>query len=239
MNRIFIFSALIIGLIAPCSGAVIQITPSGGIAISNTFEGIYLDFGGDLNTVTNSSGGSSEVIQNFSYVVSDIEPATYDINFFFGGLGIINNPATIDLVRTGVGEPIANLAFGSTVGVTSLFDPAESTSGGPIGDSFAHVGPDAVQFRPNEAGYIGFAWDPTDSGIYNYGYFEYIYNLSDSTGLITGWAFNETAGESITVAELATVIPESSTILTIAGGSVLIGLLGRARWRRQRSSSKD
>ncbi|WP_309380445.1 PEP-CTERM sorting domain-containing protein [Cerasicoccus frondis] len=193
MKHIFHALTLASMLTLTARAALVSVTPSSPIEIPTTFEGVYLDFGGDLSSVD-------------TYTSS---PGSYDVNFFFSGLGILND-SSIQFVRTEVGGPVANLAGDLTVDSTSVYDSALLVSGGYIGDPFAHVGDGAEQFGVGEIGYLGFAYDPYDTGTPIYGYMQVIFQDAMLPGSILGWVYESTAGTGIVS------VPESSTYLGMA-----------------------
>ncbi|MEO0796407.1 MAG: hypothetical protein AAFX93_14655 [Verrucomicrobiota bacterium] len=197
--------------------ALVTIKPSSPIAIPADFDGVFLDFAGDLSTVN----------------VSNSTPPSFDLNFFFGGLGIVDG-ASMELVRTGIGGPAAELGAGATVSVASTFDAALSVSGGPVGDPFAHVGTGPDQFKPNSFGYLGFAYDPASSGTPTYGFFQVIFTDGSGPGAITAWRFQSVAGTPITISS----IPEPATWITIFGVLVLAGLVVLRKFKATKGSGK-
>jgi len=187
------FALLIAFSLTPFAhAALVIVTPASPIAIPTTFDGVYLDFDGDLNSVDTYTSA----------------PASFDVNFFFSGLGIMNEDS-MQFVRTGLGGPVANLGSFPTVDGSSIIDPGLSVSGGPIGDPFAHVGNGPTQFAVGDVGYLGFAYDPSSSGTPIYGYMEVIFQNGGLPGSILGWRYESVAGVGITP------VPESSTWLAM------------------------
>ena len=205
----------------PIQAAVILLIPDAPIPISTTFEGLYIDFGDDLTTNSISSATVELGIESYSVEVESSQPADWDINFFFGGMGIENSDS-FEFVRTAVGGPVANLPIGFTLGASSVYDPTLSTSGGPPRDSFAHIGNGSGQFESGVEGYLGFAWNPANSGTPIYGYFNVTFYDDGSVGSINSWAFESIPGEEIIIA------PEPSA-LGFLGLSLAAVILRRRR----------
>ncbi|MEY4244248.1 MAG: hypothetical protein RLZZ245_1833, partial [Verrucomicrobiota bacterium] len=105
------------------------------IAIPRDFDGVYLN------------------VSSFSY--SNSGSGVWDINPFFGGLGIANS-ASFQPVRVGEGneDRILAIAFGSGIGSDLSYSSGYGGSGAE--DDSGHLGPALDQFTAGVASYIGF-----------------------------------------------------------------------------------
>ena len=146
------------------------------IAIPANFEGVYLDL------ATGSSGAS--------------EFSGWDLNFFFGGLGVANSDSLLPVLpgSAGVasGSSIRLLSLGGEVKRTSIFTDGYGVSGAE--DNSGHLGPGTSQFGDGAAGYMGFKLNrPSDTPVY--GWMQVVLTRNGS-GIIKDWAY-ETSGASI------------------------------------------
>lgn len=166
------------------------------IPIPTNPEGVYVD----LHTGT--SGGSQ-----FSGA---------DANFFFGGF-VIGNDADLGVsapswqpVRLAAdnASSIANLPFGTSVGLGSLF-------GDDFGGSFTHI---PGEFTAGTPGYIGFSLDTGGGPLYGWALVTLEANTTE--GVLHAWAFQDD-GSALMVG-----VPEP--------GSLLLALLGVATLLRRR-----
>ena len=112
-----------------------------GIPTDSAGTGIYLDVDGGFTGTDDNS-----------------PPVGWDINPFYGGVGVANSPA-FQPVRNGTGNmnPILRLAVGVKVGITRLFSTG-------YGGSDSHLG---TQFFAGQEGYLGFKFT-TNAGILPY-----------------------------------------------------------------------
>ena len=177
------------------------------IAIPANFDGVY------LNVVTRQRSTS--------------EFSGWDLNAFFGGLGIANSPG-LQPVRAGTGneDPIVPLAFGSSIN-GSLTMAADYGCSGAEDDS-GHLGPGASQFTDGQAAYFGFqlARDNTVT----YGWMQVTLTRDGSTGVIQDWAY-DTSGSAILTGATGDVgdaprvvqagVPQAASAVT-AGSAVLV-----------------
>jgi autotransporter-associated beta strand protein len=164
-------AALVVWLVAvvPASAAIIY---SGlkDIAIPTTFDGIYLD----IQTGVTSTG----------------EFSGWDINPFFGGVGVANSP-DFQPARTGTGNEDAILRYnvGDTIGGSLLY----STD---YGGSATHLGAGSGQFGIGQEGYLAFRLI-TNGGLSTYyGWVRVVFTANTGGGLIRDWAY-EDSGSSI------------------------------------------
>ena len=164
---------------ALCSGGAAGLVPVGdaGAAIVYSGEkniGITSDFNGVFINVTALQSSTSE-------------GGSWDINPFFGGLGIANSPG-FQPVRSGTGNqaPILSLALGTPVGSSVTYSSGWGGSGAV--DDSGHLGPGAGQFADGQTGYLGFKLDNgTDV---NYGWMRVNLTRNGDTGTILDWAYD-------------------------------------------------
>lgn len=194
-------------LAAQAHGAVIY---SGlqNIAIATTFGGTNVDVE-DTNNATNHGTGT---------IVGS------DVNFFFGGVGFMNE-ANFQPVRASsldAFSAITNLAYGTLINGTSTF----ATGAGGSGDlGSEHVGFSGGQFQPFTEGYVGFRL----SGSY-YGWMRVTLTFDEPGGIIHDWAYDDT-GASI----LAGIVPEPSRAMLLMLG-LMVGVMRRRRSATARHS---
>ena len=145
------------------------------IAIPADFDGVY------LNIVTRQH--------------SSAEFSGWDLNPFFGGLGIANSPS-MQPVRLGTGneDSIVPLTFGSFVNGSLSFSSGYGCSGAE--DDSGHLGPGASQFTEGQAAYFGFQL--TRNNTVNYGWMQVALTRDGSTGVIQDWAY-DTSGSAMLV----------------------------------------
>lgn len=177
------------------------------IAIPASFDGVY------LNVVTQQH--------------SLAEFAGWDLNPFFGGLGIANSPG-LQPVRLGTGneDSIVPLSFGSSINGSLTFSTDYGCSGAE--DDSGHLGPGASQFTDGQAAYFGFQLIRNNT--VNYGWMQVTLTRDDSTGMIQDWAY-DTSGSAILTGATGNVgaaprivqagTPQVATALT-AGTAVLV-----------------
>ncbi|MGC4017344.1 MAG: PEP-CTERM sorting domain-containing protein [Luteolibacter sp.] len=194
-------SLALVALFAAAAPSQAAIVYSGlrDIAITTTFDGVYLDVDAGTTSGTESTG--------------------WDINPFFGGEGIANSP-DFQPARTTIAldAPILNATFGSTVdgSLNFLSD---------YGGSDSHIGSGSNQFASGTEGYIAFKFTPNDDSGTFYGWMRVSLSNDGSTGLIRDWAYDN-SGSSIIVGSI-TAVPEPSGFALLGLGAA--GLLRRRR----------
>lgn len=141
------------------------------LAIPTTFDGLYLD----IDTGTTST----------------VEFTGWDINPFFGGVGIANSPA-FQAARTGTGntDSILRLNLGDTVNTARLFSTG-------YGGSETHLGSGTGQFGIGQEGYLGFKFTTNANAGPSYGWMRVVFTANTAGALIKDWAY-ETGGGAIT-----------------------------------------
>ena len=168
------------------------------ISIANDFDGTYLSFT-DLGDATQYSVSSS-----------DPDPASWDINPFFGGAAVATSDTFVPVLSsTATNSDLLNLAFGTTVGPSSDFPSGFSGSTGHMDDGIGPVDP--LKFETSTSGYIGFAL--VDGSDHYYGWMEMTLNDDGTAGTIHQWAWNTVANEAITVG----MVPEPASAAMLVG----------------------
>ncbi len=191
------------------AGAAIVYSGEQNISITRDFEGVFIDLTDFQN------GGSAS--------------GNWDLNPFFGGLGIANSPS-FQPVRIGTGneDPIRALALGSSVGATSQV--ATGWGGSGAEDDSGHLGPGAGQFSAGQTGYLGFTL--LRGNAVNYGWMRVNLTRNDVGGVVLDWAYDD-SGSSIlsgAVADLgaAPQIYQAGSDQTLSAGQAGSGLLMEA-----------
>jgi autotransporter-associated beta strand protein len=179
---------------ASIRNASAAIVYSGGqtIAITQDFEGVFIN----VTDFQSDAAASS----------------TWDLNPFFGGLGIANAPG-FQPVRIGTGneDPILALALGASVGGSSTF--ASGWGGSGVEDDSGHLGPGAGQFTAGQTGYLGFKL--LRGNAVNYGWMRVNLTRNDVGGAVLDWAYDD-AGNSILTGAVADL---GATPLVYTAGS--------------------
>jgi MYXO-CTERM domain-containing protein len=138
------------------------------LAIPTNFDGIYLDI------ETGVSSGAEFV--------------GWDINPFFGGVGVANSP-DFQPARTGTGngDPIVRYNVGNTLGGSLLY----STD---FGGSDSHLGAGSNQFGIGQEGYLAFRLI-TNGGLSTfYGWMRVVFTANTGGALIKDWAYEDSGG---------------------------------------------
>lgn len=196
-------SGILIVLFCLCSWTQAAVIYSGiqNIAIDTTFVGTYVD----VENTNNATNHSTSTITG------------WDINLFFGGVGMMNE-ANFQPVRASGVDPFSamqNLALGQLISAASTF----ATGAGGSGDfGSEHVGFSAGQFQPNVDGYIGFRLNGS-----NYGWMRVSFTFDDPGAVIRDWAYDD-SGMSI----FAGSVPEPSRAVLLMVG-LMSGMLQRRR----------
>ena len=225
---------LLILLVGEAKAAVIY-SGEVNLTVTTDFNGIYLDIAS--GTPTNPSGDPDAVLTD-SYTIGYTQPANWDINIFFGGIGIAYSDTfsafvdgtAIDSNDINGGSQILNVAFGTDIQAAAATRALATTSFGGSGRPEGGSGeshfdtPDLNNatysaFTPGVEGYIAFVIDV--EGTPNYGWMRVTLNDDGSIGTIHDWAYSTDAG--FTVGQ----IPEPSTLILLLLGS--LGLLRRRR----------
>jgi autotransporter-associated beta strand protein len=204
--------------LAFCSGGAAGLVPVGdaGAAIVYSGEkniGITSDFNGVFINVTAQQSST---------------PAngSWDLNPFFGGLGIANSPG-FQPVRSGTGNeaPILALTFGASVGGSLTY--ASGWGGSGAEDDSGHLGAGAGQFTAGQTGYLGFKLlSGTDV---SYGWMRVNLTSNGETGSVVDWAYDNSGSPILTgaVADLgaAPIVRLAGTEQTLSASQAGSGLL--------------
>ena len=191
------------GWLALCSGGAVGLLLVGearativysgqkNIAISSNYEGVYINV-----TAPESSTSAS---------------GSWDLNPFFGGLGIANSPG-FQPARSGAGNeaPILALALGMSVG--SSLTHSSGWGGSGAEDASGHLGPGAGQFKSGQTGYLGFKL--LSGNDVNYGWMRVNLTSNGETGSVLDWAYDNT-GSPILIGAVAPL-----------GAQPIVGLAG-------------
>lgn len=193
------------------------------IDIPDDFAGITLD----LET------GSTSTAQNPDALHS------WDLNFFFGGLGIASSDRCFP-VQAGTDpiESVLNLAAGTIVSQsTEWYGTAHSGSGGDQGSYHIGSGPD--QFIDGTPGYLGFSYrmegEPSSGGTgIRYGWMRLTLTDGGGTGMIHEWAYEDSdaVGASIEVG----AIPEAAAC-ALGFGALAAAAATARRMRRRKDAA--
>ena len=142
------------------------------IAIPANFDGVY------LNIITQQHATA--------------EVAGWDVNPFFGGLGIANAPG-FQPVRLGTGseDSIVPLSFGSSISGSLTYSSGYGGSGAE--DFSGHLGPGPSQFTDGQSAYFGF--QVTRNAAVSYGWMQ-VTLTRDGNGVIQDWAY-DTSGAAM------------------------------------------
>ena len=153
------------------------------LSIPTNFDGVYID----IESGTNDTSGT----------------IAWDLNLFFGGIGVVNSTGFQPVRETDAGNgTLSNLAWGDTVNSSSTFD-----SSGGTGGSTDHLG---STFTAGTEGYIGFE---LTGG--NYGWMRVVLDGSGSA-LVKDWAY-DTSGSTGAIA--TGNVLQSGTTVTVDSSS--------------------
>jgi len=151
------------------------------LVIPTNFVGLYLD----IETGVTSSGGN------------------WDINPFFGGVGIANSP-TFQPARSGLGrgDAIVKLGAGAQVGAGLSFASGH-------GGSQTHLGSGAGQFAIGGEGYLAFRFITNGGLSTHYGWMRVVLTANTEGAVIRDWAYEDGAGYDPGVAPISSPMPLS------------------------------
>ena len=200
--------ALLLWILSVGSAQAIVMSHSGevNLTIGNDFDGVYLNF---------TDFGDATV-----YTSATSEPASWDINPFFGGAAIATSDTFVPVtISTSTNADIVRLGFGDSVGSSNDYPTGFSGSTG-------HMGTDSDEFDNGDTGYIGFAL--VDGSDFYYGWMELTLYDDGSAGTIHEWAWNTVANEAITVG----AVPEPGNAALLLGLSAILWVGTRRRSRK-------
>jgi hypothetical protein len=185
MKRFFTFFTLAFAIQHSANSAVVY---SGlqNIPIPTTFDGFYLN-------LDNATTSTSTILG-------------WDINPFFGGVGLANSPSFQPArIGTDNSDPVIRIYSGDLVSNALNF----SSGFGGSGDPLPHLGAGANQFTSGQEGYLGFRWTSDSASGPYYGWMRVTFTNNTSGGFVHDWAYEDT-GAPITV---GLAIPEPSRIV--------------------------
>lgn len=199
------------------------------IPIPTTFNGVYLNIG---LAADSTPSDDSPTIQTDSYTVGYSEPASWDVNFFFGGIGIAYSDTFQPFVDDSVtnrsqilnvmpGTVASNEAMARTLGTASY--GGSGTSNQSTGTSHFDLptidDPAYSAFTPGVEGYIAFVLNPGAEELY--GWMRVTLTNDGTAGTIHDWALSSDANFEVGM------IPEPS--IALLGGIGMLLLLRRKR----------
>ncbi len=203
-----------------------ELNGGAGIAIPTNFAGVYVDIA-TLGTETPSN--DPDVVTSDSYRVGYSAPATWDVNFFFGGIGIAYSPTfqpfvddTVgnlsQILNVTVGTVIADEAAARTMGVPNYGGSGKS-NGSSVGDSHyeiptVDIHPAYSAFTPGDSGYIAFVLNPGANE--QYGWMQVTLTNNGTLGTIHQWAYSDS--DTFTVGQ----IPEPGCVALLVVGACLM-----------------
>lgn len=144
------------------------------IPIPQDFDGVYINV--DLS--------------NPSPVVS--ASGDWDLNPFFGGIGIANSPG-FQPVRSGIGNEDTIVRISATSVIDGSLTFSSDWGGSGAEDASGHIGPAVAQFADGKPGYLGFQLD-TGGDVLLYGWMRIVLTANGSNGLIHSWAYDNSGG---------------------------------------------
>jgi len=205
----------------PAAQAVVVYSGIQNIAIPDNFDGVF------LNVVTQQHATS--------------EFSGWDLNPFFGGLGIANAPS-FQPARLGTdsADSIVPLSFGSSI--TSSLSFATSYGGSGAEDDSGHLGPGPSQFSDGQAAYFGF--QVTRNAAVSYGWMQ-VTLTRNGNGVIQDWAYDPSgnamlAGATGSVGAAPRIVAAGATQAASASNAGTAVLVGKdAQFTFQQSSTQE
>ena len=191
-------AALLIMTLPPVHAAVIYSSLQ-NIVIPTDFTGIYLDLDTGFTGTSESTG--------------------WDINPFFGGVGVANSPAFQPArIGTGTTDQILGLTVGVTVDVARLFSTG-------YGGSQSHLG---MQFTAGQEGYLGFKFtNNAATGTY-YGWMRVSFTANAAGAVIKDWAYENGGTAIVTARVLQSAAVAGAQVVTLSPGTGESFTLGTA-----------
>ena len=213
------------------SGAAVLYSGVVDIPIPPTLAGTYLNIGtGGTTEPTNDPDG----VAVDSYTVGYSEPATWDVNFFLGGVGIAYSPTFQPFVDDTVGSrsQILNVAADTVISteagsrtlavdvVDDVYGGSGRSNGSPGSSHFdtptVDLNPAYSAFTPGAQGYIAFVLNPGAGE--QYGWMRVTLTNDGTSGTIHEWAYSDELNFEVGQ------IPEPST-LALLGGLAALGFI--------------
>lgn len=221
-------------LLGKAKGAVVY-SGEANISVTADFNGVYLNIASGAPT---TPPDDPDGVAADTYTVGYTEPADWDINIFFGGVGIAYSDTFSPFVDGTSSDPndinggsqILNVALGTDIQAAAANRALATTSfggsgrpEGGSGESHFDVpdldGATYSAFTPGAEGYIAYVIDI--GGADQYGWMRVTLNDDGSVGTIHEWAYSDEVGFQVGQ------IPEPSTLVLLLLGS--LGLLRRKR----------
>jgi hypothetical protein len=173
------------------------------VSIPTNLDGVYIDIDGNIPITS----------------LSDFSGA--DVNPFFGGLGIANNPA-FQPARTGTGilDAIIRLNAGDVIDASRNY----ASGYGGSGDPNEHIGTAANMFQSGTEAFFGYRFTPnTNIGTY-YGWMRVKLTTNLTGGEVIDWAYDDSGAAILAGAGL---VPEPSRPLTLTLAALCLTLRRR------------
>ena len=170
------------------------------IPIPTDFNGVYLNIDNGATSTGEFSG--------------------WDINPFFGGVGVGNSARFQPAQTGGTNEsPILALGFGAPVGGNLTFSSGQ-------GGSESHLGNGPNQFGIGQEAYLGFRFSTDANAGPFYGWMRVIFTANTSGALLKDWAY-ETSGLATTTGNVLQAAPVAGvSTVTLSGGAGQNATLG-------------
>ena len=172
------------------------------LAISTTFEGLYLD-------IDTGATGS-------------VEFTGWDINPFFGGVGVANSSA-FQAARIGTGntDAILRLNVGDAINAARLYSSGE-------GGSATHLGSGSTQFGIGQEGYLGFKFTTNANAGPAYGWLRVVFTANTGGAVIKDWAYENGGGTVVAGRVQQSAAAAGVQLTTVSPGSNESFTLGSA-----------
>ena len=200
MSRIGFAIAVAVALSAPFTRATVIYRGLQNIAIPTNFEGVYLNIDNGATSAGEFTG--------------------WDINPFFGGVGV-GNSASFQPARIGAGNEAAiqALGFGALVGGNLTFSSGR-------GGSSSHLGNGVNQFGIGQEKYLGFRFSTDGNAGPFYGWMRVVFTANLSGGILKDWAY-ETSGLATPAGHVLQTAPFSGvSAVALSGGAGQDATLG-------------
>ena len=187
-----IIVALTIQFAASAASAAVIYRGLQNIAIPTNFTGVYL----------NIDNGATD----------SVEFTGWDINPFFGGVGVGNSPAFQPArSNTANSDPIVALGVGTTVDSGLLFSTG-------YGGSENHLGAGSDRFGSGQEAYLGFRFMTDGNAGPLFGWMRVVFTANTPGGVIKDWAY-ETSGALIRTGNVLQAAPAAGvSVVTLSGG---------------------
>jgi hypothetical protein len=172
------------------------------IAIPTSYNGVYLNLG---TGGTSEPGNDPDSILTDTYTIGYSAPAEWDVNFFFGGIGIAYSPTFRPFVDDTVGNRsqilnvatetvISTEAAARSVGVGSGAYGGSGRPNGSTQESHFDIpdldsDPRYSAFTPGQVSYIAFVLNPGPGE--QYGWMEVTLTNNGTPGTIHRWAYSD------------------------------------------------